>query len=67
MLTYPDPDLEYTVITDASKIAVGGTLIQDHGEDLSPVVFMSRTLSPVERKHSAYESELAAMSFYFQK
>ena len=48
MLTYPDPDLEYTVITDASKIAVGGTLMQDHGEGLRPIAFMSRTLSPAE-------------------
>ena len=27
MLTYPDPDLEYTIITDASKIVVRGTLM----------------------------------------
>ena len=67
MLTYPDPDLEYTVITDASKIAVGGTLMQDHGEGLRPIAFMSRTLNPAERKYSAYERELAAMAFCFVK
>ena len=65
MLTYPDPDLEYTVITDASKIAVVGTLMQDHGEGLRPIAFMSRTLNPAERKYSAYERELAAMAFCF--
>ena len=54
MLTYPDPDLEYTVITDGSKIAVGGTLMQDHGDGLRPIAFMSRTLNPAERKYSAY-------------
>ena len=63
MLTYPDPDLEYTVITDASKIAVGGTFMQDHGEGLRPIAFMSRTLNSAERKYSAYERELAAMAF----
>ena len=67
MLTYADPDLEYTVITDASKIAVGGTLMQDHGEGLRPTSFMRRTGSPAERKYSAYERELAAMAFCFVK
>ena len=67
MLTYPDPDLEYTVVTEASKIAVGGTLMQGHGEGLRPIAFMSRTLRPAERKYSAYERELAPMAFCFVK
>ena len=67
MLTYPDTDLEYTVITDASKIAVGGTLMQDHGEGLRPIAFMSCALSLSERKYSAHQCELAAMSFCFVK
>ena len=67
MLTYRDPDLEYTVIMDASKIAMGGTLMQDHGEGLRPIAFMSRTLTPAEHKYSAYERELAAMAFCFVK
>ena len=67
MLTYLDPDLEYTVITDASKVAVGGTLMQDHGEGLRLIAFMSRTLSPAERKYSTYGRELAAMAFCFVK
>ena len=45
MLTYLAPDLEYTVIMDASKIAVGGTLMQDYGGGFRPIAFMSRTLS----------------------
>ena len=67
MLTYPDPNLEYTVITDASWIAMGGTLMQDHGEGLRPIGFMSCTLSPAERKYYVCESELAAMEFCFVK
>ena len=67
MLTYPNPNLEYTVIMDASKIAVGGTLMQDHGEGLRPIAFMSRTLNPSERKYSAYEHELLAIAFCFVK
>ena len=67
MLTYPDLDLEYIVITDASKIAVGGTLMQDHGEGLRSIAFMSRTLSPAERRYSTYERELATMAFSFVK
>ena len=52
---------------DASKIAVGGTLMQDHGEGLRPIAFMSRTLNPSERKYSAYEHELLAIAFCFVK
>ena len=41
--------------------------MQDYGEGLRPIAFMSRTLSPTERKYSAYERELAAMAFCFVK
>ena len=41
--------------------------MQDHGEGLRAIALMSRTLSPPERKYSAYGRELAAMAFCFVK
>ena len=41
--------------------------MHDHGEGLRPIDFMSRTLSPAERKYFAYERELVAMAFCFVK
>ena len=62
-LVYPDPALPYTVVTDASGIAVGGVLMQDHGSGLQPLAFLSRKLKPSEQKYSAYERELAAVTY----
>ena len=48
ILVYPDPAKPYTVVTDASGNAVGGVLLQDHGDGLRPLAFMSRALKPAE-------------------
>ena len=62
---FPDPLLPYTVVTDASKHAVGGATIQDQGAGLRPIAFYSKTLSASEIKYSAYERELAAIAYCF--
>ncbi len=67
ILIFPDPSLSYTVVTDASNDAVGGILMQDQGEGLCPIAFMSRTLTPAEGRYSPYERELAAIAFCFVK
>ena len=64
-LVYPDPKLPYTVVTDASGIAVGGVLMQDHGQGLQPLAFLSRQLKPSEYKYSAYELETSAVAYCF--
>ena len=51
----PDPKLPYTVVTDASGTAAGGVLMQDQGDGLQPLVFLSRRLKPTEQRYSAYE------------
>ena len=63
LLVYPDLALPYTVCMDASGIAIGGILIQDHGEGLRPIVFMSKALKPTEQHHSAYERELVVVAY----
>ena len=53
------------MVTDASGTAVGGVLMQDQGEGLRPLAFMSRVLKPTEQRYSAYEHELAVVAYCF--
>ena len=53
------------MVTDASGTAVGGVLMQDQGEGLQPLAFMSKALKPAERRYSAYERELVAVAYCF--
>ena len=48
LLVFPDPKLPYTVVTDASADTAGGVLMQDQGDGLRPLAFMSRALKPTE-------------------
>ena len=48
ILQYLDPFLPYVVVMDASHFAVGGILMQDHGDGLRPLAFLSRQLKPIE-------------------
>ena len=63
ILRFPGPKLPYTEVTDASRAAVGGMLMQDHGERLQPLAFMSKALKLSERPYSAYEHELATVVY----
>ena len=66
ILIFPDPKLPYTISTDASGTGAGGALLQDQGEGLRPIAFLSRRLKPTEQRYSAYERELAAMAYCLQ-
>ena len=50
---------------DASGLAAGGVLMQDQGQGLHPLAFMSRALKPTEQRYSAYERALAAIAYCF--
>ena len=60
LLLHPNPDLPYTVVTDASDTAYGGFLAQDpDGNGLRPVEYFSKTWSGSEvhwdvRRKEAY-------------
>ena len=49
LLIYPDPSLPYTVVSDACGDAARGVLMQDQGEGLRPVAFMSRAFKPTKQ------------------
>ena len=49
-LIYPNSKLPYTVVTDASGIAVGEVLMQNNGHGLQPLAFLIRKLKSSEQK-----------------
>ena len=61
-----DPKFPYTVVTNAYGIAAGGVLMQDQGNGLQPLAFLSRQLKPTEQRYNAYERELAAIAYCLQ-
>ena len=61
VLILPDPDKPYVVRTDASGYAVGAVLLQDHGEGLQPIAYMSKKLSSAEQNYPVHEQEQLAI------
>ena len=51
-----------SLVTNASRIVVGGVLMQDQGHRLQPITFLSRQLKPTKQRYSAYEQELAIVA-----
>ena len=61
VLCIPNPDLPFTVTTDASDFAVGAVLMQDQGQGPQPVAFTSRKMNSHERNYAAHEKETLAI------
>ncbi|KAM0726709.1 Retrovirus-related Pol polyprotein from transposon 297 [Formica fusca] len=61
LLSHPDPRSKLAVTTDASDSAIGAVVQQKSGEDWQPLAFMSKKLSPAQRKYSPYDRELLAI------
>ena len=57
VLATPDPNLPFTLETDASDYAIGATLCQS----TRPIAFFSRTLNSSERNHHSVEKEAYAI------
>src|SRR5947199_10575518 len=61
VLCIPDPNLPFTVTTDASDFAVGAVLQQDEGQGPQPVPYTSRKMNQAERNDAAHDKELRAI------
>src|SRR3954471_13318832 len=61
VLCIPDPELPFTVTTDASDFAVGAVLMQDQGQGPQPVAFTSCKMNSHERNYAAHEKETLAI------
>ena len=55
ILLFLDPKLPYIVVTNAFGIATGGVLMQNQGDGLQPLAFLSKRLKPAEQRYSVYE------------
>ena len=66
VLLLPGPKLSYTIVTDAYGTVAGGVLIQDQGDGLQPLAFLSRRLKPIEQRYSVYERELTTIAYCLQ-
>ena len=51
---------------DALGTTVGGVLMQDQGEGLQPLAFLSRRLKLTEQQYLMYERELVAVTYCLQ-
>ena len=60
-LAYFDKNAKTVIIADASPVGVGAVLTQWQGDQLRPVYYASRTLSPTERRYSQTEKEVLAL------
>ena len=60
-LAHPRESSPIVLSTDASNTAIGAALHQIHGNQLEPLAFFSRKLSPAESKYSTYDRELLAI------
>ena len=68
VMAHFDKDLDTRVITDASPVGLGGIMMQRHGNDCWKVVeYISRSLTPVERRYSQTEREALGVVWALEK
>ncbi|GFR30250.1 retrovirus-related Pol polyprotein from transposon 297 [Trichonephila clavata] len=55
VLYHPSADASLAIVVDAPDTAVGAALHQQTSKGWQPLAFFSKTLSPAQRKYSAYD------------
>jgi hypothetical protein len=63
VLQLANPKLPYVIHCDASGFAVGGCLMQDQGQGLQPVSYISAKMKPAETRYAPHEQELLALVY----
>lgn len=62
-----DPELPTIAMADASPIGLGAVLLQKKGEATRVICYVSRSLTPVERRYSQSEKEALALVFAVER
>ena len=60
-LRLPDSKVPFVVHSDASGGAIGAALMQDFGDGLQPIAFMSKKMNAAEMNYSTRDQELLAL------
>ncbi|CAI7900352.1 unnamed protein product [Closterium sp. NIES-54] len=66
VLILPDPEKDYVVEADASDQAVGAVLMQDHGNGLQPIAYLSKKLHGAELNYPIHDNEALAIVVAFK-
>ncbi|CAI7778686.1 unnamed protein product [Closterium sp. NIES-53] len=61
-----DPQRPFEVVTDASDIAIGATVLQDFSNGLQPIAYESRKLHPFEKNYPIHDREMLAIVHPFK-
>jgi hypothetical protein len=61
VLALPDEKLPFVVHTDASGFATGAVLMQDQGQGLRPISYLSKKMLDAETRYPVHEQELLAI------
>ncbi|GJP79414.1 hypothetical protein CLOP_g9648 [Closterium sp. NIES-67] len=62
VLILPDPERDYVIEADASDQAVGAVLMQDQGNGLQPIAYLSKKLHGAELNYPIHDKEALAMT-----
>ncbi|GJP32427.1 hypothetical protein CLOM_g17018 [Closterium sp. NIES-68] len=66
VLILPDPERDYVIEADASDQTVGAVLMQDQGNGLQPIAYLSKKLHGAERNYPIHDKEALAIIIAFK-
>ncbi|GJP36030.1 hypothetical protein CLOM_g20571 [Closterium sp. NIES-68] len=66
VLILPDPERNYVIEADASDQAVGAVLMQDQGNGLQPIAYLSKKLHGAELNYPIHDKEALAIVIAFK-
>ncbi|GJP62245.1 hypothetical protein CLOP_g19329 [Closterium sp. NIES-67] len=66
VLILPDPERDYVIEADASDQAVGAVLMQDQGNGLQPIAYLSKKLHGAELNYPIHDKDALAIVIAFK-
>ncbi|GJP30951.1 hypothetical protein CLOM_g7514 [Closterium sp. NIES-68] len=66
VLILPNPERDYVIEADASDQAVGAVLMQDQGNGLQPIAYLSKKLHGAELNYPIHDKEALAIVIAFK-